>query len=245
MQHSNIVEFMVTGDYGLFSDPVMRVGGEKCSYQVPTYEALKGIMASVYWKPTIVWYIDKVRIMNVVQTEVKGMRPIKYHGKYHRKNDLAYYTYLKKCCYQVRAHFEWNENRPELERDRNENKHHNIAKRMIEKGGRRDIFLGTRECQGYVEPCVFGEGTGAYDDVPELSFGLMYHGITYADEAYNEETKGKMTANFWYPVMKKGVISFLRPENCPLHKTIHDMEIKAFGEDTGNFIGLKEFGEVN
>lgn len=161
MQHSNIVEFMVTGDYGLFSDPVMRVGGEKCSYQVPTYEALKGIMASVYWKPTIVWYIDKVRIMNVVQTEVKGMRPIKYHGKYHRKNDLAYYTYLKKCCYQVRAHFEWNENRPELERDRNENKHHNIAKRMIEKGGRRDIFLGTRECQGYVEPCVFGEGTGA------------------------------------------------------------------------------------
>lgn len=40
--YPNIVEFQVTGDYGLFTDPIMRVGGEKCSYQVPTYEALKG-----------------------------------------------------------------------------------------------------------------------------------------------------------------------------------------------------------
>lgn len=53
----NIVEFEVTGDYGLFSDPVMRIGGEKCSYQIPTYEALKGILHSVYWKPTITWVI--------------------------------------------------------------------------------------------------------------------------------------------------------------------------------------------
>ena len=40
----------------------MRVGGEKCSYQIPTYEALKGVMASVYWQPTLVWYIDSVRV---------------------------------------------------------------------------------------------------------------------------------------------------------------------------------------
>lgn len=239
-KYDNIVEFMVYGDYGLFSDPIMRVGGEKCSYQVPTYEALKGILQSVYWKPTIIWVIDAVRIMNPIQTEVKGIRPIKYSGG----NDLSYYTYLKKCCYQVRAHFEWNENRPELASDRNENKHHEVARKMIRKGGRRDIFLGTRECQGYVEPCTFGEGNGAYDDIPELSFGLMYHGITYADEAYSEETRGRMTANFWYPVMRKGVIEFLPPEKCPLHKLLREMQMKTFGEKTGNFQGLKEFGEV-
>ena len=119
----------------------------------------------MYWKPTIIWYIDKVRIMNPIQTEVKGIRPIKYNDS--QKNDLAYYTYLKDCRYQVQAHFEWNENRPELKGDRNENKHHEIAKRMIRKGGRRDIFLGTRECQGYVEPCVFGEGEGFYDQKPQ------------------------------------------------------------------------------
>ena len=239
-KYDNIVEFQVTGDYGLFTDPIMRVGGEKCTYQIPTYEALKGILSSSYWKPTIIWYIDLVRVMNQIQTEVKGIRPIRYSGG----NDLSYYTYLKNCCYQVRAHFEWNENRPELAGDRNENKHHEIAKKMIRKGGRRDIFLGTRECQGYVEPCVFGEGAGAYDELPELSFGLMYHGITYADEAYSDDTKGKMTANFWYPVMKNGVIQFLRPEDCPLHKPLREMKMKAFGTELDNFSGLKEFGEV-
>ena len=239
-RYPNIVEFEVSGDYALFSDPIMRVGGEKCSYQLPTYEALKGILSSVYWKPTFIWYIDALRVMNPIQTEVKGIRPIKYYGG----NDLAYYTYLKNCRYQVRAHFEWNENRPELKKDRNENKHHEIAKKMIVKGGRRDIFLGTRECQGYVEPCVFGEGEGAYDDIPQLSFGLMFHGLTYADEAYSDETKGKMTANFWYPRMEKGIISFPKPENCPLHKSIKEMDIKAFGTELNNFSGLAEFGEV-
>ena len=155
-KYPNIVEFQVTGNYALFSDPILRLGGEKCTYQVPTYEALKGILSSTYWKPTFIWYIDAVRVMNPIQTEVKGIRPVKYHGG----NDLAYYTYLKNCRYQVRAHFEWNENRPELAGDRSENKHHEIAKKMIRKGGRRDIFLGARECQGYVEPCVFGEGGG-------------------------------------------------------------------------------------
>lgn len=236
----NIVEFQVTGDYALFSDPIMRVGGEKCSYQVPTYEALKGILHSVYWKPTLIWFIDSVRVMNPIQMEVKGIRPIKYSGG----NDLSYYTYLKKCCYQVRAHFEWNENRPELAGDRNENKHHQIARRTIEKGGRRDVFLGTRECQGYVEPCAFGEGKGAYDDIPQLAFGLMYHGITYADESYDEKTEGKMTANFWYPVMENGIIRFPKPQECTLHKPLHPMTIKPFGEAKENFSGLKEFGEV-
>ncbi len=53
---------------------------------------------------------------------------------------------------QVEAHFEWNRHRPELDADRIAPKHLAIAKRMIEKGGRQDIFLGTRDCQGYVEP---------------------------------------------------------------------------------------------
>ncbi len=239
-KYDNIVEFMVTGNYALFSDPIMRVGGEKCTYQVPTYEVLKGILASVYWKPTLIWVIDAVRVMNPIQMETKGIRPIKYQGG----NELSYYTYLKDCRYQVRAHFEWNENRPELAADRNENKHHEIAKKMIRKGGRRDVFLGARECQGYVEPCVFGEGAGAYDETAELTFGLMYHGITYADEAYSEETKGKMTVRFWNPVMKHGVITFLPPEECPRHKTVSDMEMKRFGGDLHNFSGLREFGEV-
>lgn len=237
--HENRVEFQVSGDYALFSDPITRVGGEKCSYQIPTYEALKGILQSVYWKPTLVWVIDAVRIMNPIQTETKGVKPLGYGGG----NELSYYTYLKKVSYQVRAHFEWNLNRPELEYDRNENKHHNIARRMIKRGGRRDIFLGTRECQGYVEPCDFDGGAqdSAYCLIDELAFGFMYHGITYADEAVLQEDMGKMTVRFWRPVMKKGVIHFLRPEECTEKRHIHDMEIKEFGIQ--DFSGLKEFTE--
>lgn len=244
-KYPNVVEFEVIGDYGLFSDPITRPGGEKCSYHIPTYEALKGVLSSVYWKPTFTWYIDEVRVMNRIQTEVKGIRSIKMKDN---KTDLSYYTYLKKCRYQVRAHFEWNENRPELANDRNENKHHEIAKRMIEKGGRRDIFLGTRECQAYVVPCVFGEDKGSYDSENgenySISFGTMYHGITYPDEAYSKETKNKMTVRFWNPVMNNGVIKFLRPEECPYQKIIKDMSVKTFGKKEDNFIGLDEFKEA-
>lgn len=237
MKYRNSVEFQVTGDYALFSDPVTRVGGEKCTYQIPTYEALKGVLKSVYWKPTFIWIIDEVRVMNLIEMEKKGIRPIKYNGG----NELSYYTYLKNVCYQVRAHFEWNENRPELEQDRNENKHHNIAKRMIERGGTKDIFLGTRECQGYVEPCVFGEGTGDYDDRDKIVFGFAYHGITYADEAVLLEERGKMTVNFWEPAMKNGIIEFVRPENCDKKRYIREMSVKSFGKD--NFTSVDEFEE--
>lgn len=144
----------------MFTDPLSKTGGEKCSYQIPTYQALKGITESIYWKLTITWVIDECRIMKYIQTESKGIRPIKYSGG----NDLSLYTYLRDVEYRVRAHFEWNENRPDLAHDRNENKHYDIARRMLERGGRRDIFLGARECQGYVEPCPLDEGKGEYDE---------------------------------------------------------------------------------
>ena len=183
------------------------------------------------------WIIDAVRVMNPIQTETKGIRPITYNGG----NELAYYTYLKDVRYQVRAHFEMNYNHPELEQDRNENKHHNIAKRMVQRGGRRDIFLGTRECQAFVEPCEFGIGEGYYDMMTgEVSYGFMYHGITYAEEAILEEDRDKMTVRFWRPVMKNGgVIEFTRPEDCTEKRHIRPMQRKIFGKN--NFTGLEEF----
>lgn len=222
MTYSNTVTFRVWGRYALFSDPITRVGGEKCSYPVPTYQALKGILESCYWKPTFIWLIDAVRVMKPIQTQSKGIRPIRYNDG---SNDLSIYTYLADVEYQVKAHFEWNMQRPDLAADRNENKHYFIAKRMIERGGRRDIFLGTRECQAYVEPCVFGEGPGAYDAAPPMPLGLMLHGITYADEGDGQT----MYVRLWYPTMQEnGVISFPRPEQCPVIRPIKSQTPKAF-----------------
>ncbi len=212
----NIIEFSVSGKYALFTDPLTKIGGEKFSYQIPTYEALKGVISSVYWKPTIVWIIDQVRVMKPIRTQTRNARPLVFGGG----NSLAIYTYLSEVKYQVRAHFEWNLHREDLAKDRNDNKHYFVAKRMVERGGRRDVFLGTRECQAYVEPCTFGQDTGFYDHYGELKFDLMFHGFDYADELGNEE----FHARFWRPNMLDGVIKFPRPEECTIRKFIRAMK---------------------
>ncbi|MDR1735962.1 MAG: type I-C CRISPR-associated protein Cas5c [Oscillospiraceae bacterium] len=210
----NTVQFKVYGRYALFSDPITRSGGEKFSYQTPTYQALKGVIESIYWKPTLIWYIDAVRVMNRIQTESKGIRPIKMNGG----NDLAYYTYLREVAYQVSAHFEWNPYRSDLDADRNEYKHHNIALRSIRQGGRRDVFLGTRECQAYVEPCVFNEGEGAYDDYGQLDFGVMFHGFDYPDET----GENQLGIRLWRQSMTDGVIKFDMPEQITLRRVVKE-----------------------
>ncbi len=220
MEKENKICFRVLGPLAMFSDPLTRVGGEKFSYPIPTYQALKGIAESIYWKPTFVWVIDRARVMRPIRTESKGVRPVVYSGG----NTLSIYTYLADVEYQVEAHFEWNENRSDLAGDRNENKHYFIAKRMVELGGRRDVFLGARECQAYVEPCAFGEGKGVYDELDEISFGLMVHGINYPDETGRD----KLGVRLWQPKMNHGVIKFPHPKDCALTREIKDYSIKAF-----------------
>ncbi|MCA6069929.1 MAG: type I-C CRISPR-associated protein Cas5c, partial [Endomicrobium sp.] len=70
----NTIAFKVWGKFALFTDPITKLGGEKCSYQIPTYEAIKGITESIYWKPTFVWIIDKIRVMKSIEMEAKGVR---------------------------------------------------------------------------------------------------------------------------------------------------------------------------
>lgn len=223
----NKVEFKVYGKYALFTDPLTKIGGEKCSYQIPTYQSLKGIMESIYWKPTIIWVIDKVRVIKSIKTQTKSAKPIIYSGG----NSLSIYTYLSDVEYQVQAHFEWNLNRNDMVKDRNENKHFFVARRMVERGGRRDIFLGARECQGYVEPCYFGDGQGFYDHYGELSFDLMFHGFDYPDEF----GKNELHARFWRPKMLNGIVEFIRPEHCTVRKFVKPMSANPL-----NSVGLEE-----
>ena len=218
----NSIEFKVWARHALFTDPLTKLGGEKCSYHVPTYEALKGITKSIYWKPTLIWVIDEVRVMKRIRTQTKGTKPLEFSGG----NSLAIYTFLADVEYQVRAHFEWNTHRPDLKGDQVDGKHHAIAKRMLDRGGRQDIFLGTRDCQGYVEACEFGSGAGAHDDAGELSFGVMFHGFDYPDETGT----GKLHARFWKPTMVNGRIQFARPDSDSMvRKFVRPMNVKPFG----------------
>jgi CRISPR-associated protein Cas5d len=249
----NTIEFKLWGRFALFTDPLTRIGGEKCSYHLPTYEALKGVCKSIYWKPTIIWVIDAVRVMRRIRTQTKGTKPLEFSGG----NTLAIYTFLTGVDenakdasrkygleYQVRAHFEWNEYLDKLKDDRIDGKHFAIAKRMLERGGRQDIFLRTPDCQGYVEPCVFGEGEGAYDGDDEIGYGLMFHGFDYPDETGKDE----LSARFWYPTLKKGVLTFDRPEDCKQEhrKFVRKMDPKTFGTENVKSVELEaeELGVV-
>ena len=165
--------------------------------------------------------------MNKIQTESKGVRTIVYQPKKKNvKNDLSYYTYLKDVRYQVLAHFEWNDQRKELAGDRDENKHHNIAMRSVRQGGRRDIFLGARECQAYVKPCEFGGGEGFYDSYGEWNMGYMFHGFSYPDENPDHN----LISRFWTPIMEDGVIRFESPDSPLLDRHIvrHGLNVKEF-----------------
>lgn len=220
---NNRISFRLWGRYAMFTDPVTRIGGEKCSYHLPTYEAIKGVLKSIYWKPTLIWYVDKVRVINPLRTQTKGTKPLNWNGG----NSLAIYTFLHEVEYQVEAHFEWNLHRPELANDRIDGKHYSIAQRMLEKGGRQDVFLGTRDCQGYVEPCEFGGGVGFYDGIDELAFGLMFHSFAYPDETGGEN----LESLFWQATLKQGILQFPRPEHCSVRRVVRPMSVKAFGID--------------
>jgi CRISPR-associated protein Cas5d len=73
----NTIEFKLYGRYALFTDPITKIGGEKFSYHIPTYEAIKGVLKSIYWKPTIIWVVDELRVIKPIRTQTKGTKPVK------------------------------------------------------------------------------------------------------------------------------------------------------------------------
>lgn len=140
LRYRNSIDYEVSGDYALFSDPITRASGEKCSYHLPTYSALVGITSSIYWKPTFMWVIDYVRIMNPIITEKRG---VKIHDYNTNTVDLFYYMYLKDVRYQVRAHMIPNVNHPEFANDWNEV---NFWNPVLQPGGIVK-FIRPEECK--------------------------------------------------------------------------------------------------
>ncbi len=56
---------MYGGDYALFSRPEMKV--ERCSYDVMTPSAARGILEAIYWHPGMRWIIDRIYVRNPIE----------------------------------------------------------------------------------------------------------------------------------------------------------------------------------
>ena len=59
------VRVRLWGDYALFSRPEMKV--ERCSYDVMTPSAARGMLEAVYWHPGMRWVIDKIYVRKPIQ----------------------------------------------------------------------------------------------------------------------------------------------------------------------------------
>jgi CRISPR-associated protein Cas5d len=64
----------------------------------------------------------------------------------------------------------------------------------------------------------------------------MFHGFDYPDELGKDE----LQARFWRPTMQDGVIQFIKPEECPVRRSVRKMKAN-FPESKGlNEPGLLE-----
>ncbi|WP_301962841.1 type I-C CRISPR-associated protein Cas5c [uncultured Megasphaera sp.] len=224
MFQSNPFYMKISGPYALFTDPMSKANGEKFTYQVPTAQALQGIVEAVYWKPTLRYVVDEVKVLKPIQTETKNILVPMLNGT----KDLSYYTYLKDVAYAVKFHFEWAD-RPDMEKDRNEKKHEQILLRSMKRGGRHDIFLGTRECIGEVERLRASEYEGLTAPFSgKISFGIMFHSFSYQERMKKGGLAGTLYSQFAPIVMEDGVITFIRPEECLIRHELHDYQVKEF-----------------
>ncbi len=201
-----------SGRLALFTVPEFRQ--EKCTYQVPTYDSIKGLLESIYWKPTIIWVPERLRVMMPIRTHSIMTNALDEN----RKRKQVIQTYLHDVCYHIQARMEWNPD-PKYAADQNPGKHLDITRRSIEKGGRLDTFLGTRECQCVVAPLLdLMDGRGTYDDSGDLYLGTMLHGIDYPTVK-----GGKHVRRLWRDaVMKDGIIKFPDPWNPQEDRLVRD-----------------------
>ena len=212
----------ITGDYALFTAPESKGGGEKITYMVPTRQAMQGIVDAIYFKPTFINVVDEIKIINPIETHTIGVRALYNNGK----PGLNYFTVLQNPQYLVKYHFEWNENRSDLKKDRNIKKHEAIMERSLKRGGRRDIFLGTREFVGYAESV--SEEDYVHDNScykgQKLNLGYMFQEFIYPKE------EGNLISCYAATIMENGLISYGAAESCPIKNELSTYKFKRLSE---------------
>ena len=89
------VKVKVWGDYALFSRPEMKV--ERCSYDVMTPSAARGILEAVYWHPGMKWVIDRIYVNKPIQ--FTSVRRNEVKSKISANNVLPVYNGTPKRLY--------------------------------------------------------------------------------------------------------------------------------------------------
>lgn len=212
------VKVKVWGDFALFSRPELKV--ERCSYDVMTPSAARGILDAIYWHPGLKWVVDKIYVRKPIQftsvrrNEVKskvlassvlqayngGEKPLYISSK----EEIVQRASLLLCDveYIIDAHFEMTEQANDTD---NPGKFKDIIMRRLRRGECFHMpYFGCREFPAHF--CLWEEEKihTAYEDVEEKDLGLMLYDLDYR----NPEDIQPM---FFRAVLKRGVLDL---RNC-------------------------------
>lgn len=222
------IVFDIRAERALFTRPDLRV--ERFTYPVPTFGALAGVLRSIYAKPVFYWVPTKVLILkpigyqNIQVNEVKDTVITQRPFIAPKRRIQKMQTYLYDVHYIIEAHFEWSGKEPG---DENLGKHLDIFHRSLAAGGRRDVFLGLRECTAIVNPidakfdkikaedrfnAVVDEQNGAWKSVGQtgltMSIGLMFYGWEWGTAK-----DGTDSPMFFHATVKNGILEYPHPSN--------------------------------
>ena len=201
------IKLKVWSDYACFTRPEMKV--ERVSYDVMTPSAARGILEAIYWKPAIVWVVNRIHVLNPIRfdnirrnelagklpvgTIKKAMNdsfsPVEIFIENNRQQRAA--MVLRDVSYVIEAHFEFTSSE-----DNNAAKHKEIFDRRARKGQCfHHPYLGCREFPANFELVE--------DDIPkselagERDLGWMLHDMDF---------ENNMEAKFFRAEMRNGII---------------------------------------
>lgn len=207
------VKVSVWGDYALFTRPEFKA--ERCSYDIITPSAARGILESVYWHPGMRWVIDRIYIQKPIQftsvrrNEVKSKILASSVLQAYNGSDKPLYISTKEdivqraslmlydVAYVVDAHFEMTEKANDSD---NPGKFKDIIMRRLRKGECYHMpYFGCREFPANFALCEDEEIRTAYDEVDEKDLGFMLYDLDYSDPE-------NVQPMFFRAVMRHGVV---------------------------------------
>lgn len=206
------VKVKVWGEYALFSRPEMKV--ERCSYDVITPSAARGILEAIYWHPGMKWVIDKIYVQKPVR--FTSIRRNEVKSKISSNNVLSVYNgadkplyistksdivqraslLLRDVSYVIEAHFEMTEKAVESD---NPGKFKDIIMRRLKRGEcYHTPYFGCREFPANFCLCEDEKIETAYSGEKDL--GFMLYDMDFSD-------MDNIQPMFFRALMKDGVIN--------------------------------------
>lgn len=207
------VKVKVWGNYALFSRPELKT--ERCSYDIITPSAARGILDAIYWHPGLRWVVDKIYVVNPIR--FTSVRRNEVKSKISASNMLQVYNGAEKnvyintkeeivqrasvilcdVCYVIEAHFEMTEHANESD---NPGKFKDIVMRRLKRGECYHMpYFGCREFPAHFCLCEDDSICTAYDQEKERDFGYMLYDLDYSNRNYIQPM-------FFRAIMKHGVL---------------------------------------